>query len=114
MGFLSSEDDATLEGGKMVEKNALKASIFGGASASVGGEENAVNNSMESIESANQDGVIIPVPDIPPLRQHLSNESQDDTGNKGVEEVMPNIRAGLGRAEDFMKAQKTKNLSNKN
>ncbi len=27
---------------------------------------------------------------------------------------MPNIHAGLRRAEDFMKAQKTKNLLNKN
>jgi hypothetical protein len=41
-------------------------------------------------------------------------QSQDNAGNKGVEEVTPNIRAGLRRAEDFMKTQKTKNLSNKN
>jgi hypothetical protein len=114
MGFLLSEDDATLEGGEMVEENALQASLFGGASASFSGEENAVNDSMESMESADQDDVIIPVPDIPPPRQRLSNESQEDTGNKGVEEVTPNIPAGLRRAEDFMKAQKTKNSLNKN
>jgi hypothetical protein len=114
MGFLSSEDDANLEGVEMVEENALKASLFGGASASVGGEENAVNNSMESMELANQDDVIIPAPDIPPPCQRLSNESQDDTGNEGVEEVTPNIHAGLRRAEDFMKMQKMKNSSNKN
>jgi hypothetical protein len=114
MGFLLSEDDATSEGGEMEEENALQASLFGGASASVGGEENAVNNSMELIESANQDDVNIPAPDIPPPCWHLSIQSQEDTGNKGVEEVTPNIRAGLRRAEDFMKAQKTKNLSNKN
>jgi hypothetical protein len=114
MGFLLSEDDATLEGGEMVEENTLQANLFGGASASVSGEENAVNNSMESIESADQDDVIIPVPDIPPPHQRLLNESQDDTGNEGVEEVTPNIRAGLRSAEDFMKAQKTKNSSNKN
>jgi hypothetical protein len=52
MGFLSSEDDATSEGGEMMEANALQASLFGGASASVSGEENAVNDSMESIKSA--------------------------------------------------------------
>ncbi len=44
----------------------------------------------------------------------FSIQSRDNTDNKGVEEAMPNIRAGLRRAEDFMKAQKTKNLSNKN
>jgi hypothetical protein len=93
----------------MVEENALQASPFGGASASVGGEENVVNNSMESMELANQDDVITPAPNIPPPHRRLSNESQDNTGNEGVEEVMPNIRAGLRRAEDFMKAQKTKN-----
>jgi hypothetical protein len=49
MGFSSSEDDATSKGGEMVEENALQASLFGGASASVGGEENTVNNSMESM-----------------------------------------------------------------
>jgi hypothetical protein len=40
--------------------------------------------------------------------------SQGDTGNNGVEEVVtPNIRSRLRRVEDLMKAQKTKNLSNK-
>jgi hypothetical protein len=98
----------------MVEENTLQASLFGGASASVGGEENVVNNSMESMESADYDDVIIPAPDNPPPHQRLSNESQDDTGNKGVKEVMPNTSAGLRRAENFMKAQKTKNSLNKN
>ncbi len=87
--------------------------VFSQSSASVGGEENAVNDSMESIESVNKDDVIIPVPDIPPPHQRLSNELQDNTGNEGVEEVTPNISAGLRRAEDIMKAQKTTNLSNK-
>ncbi len=98
----------------MVEENALQASLFGGAPTSVGSEENVVNNSMESMELADQDDVNIPAPDIPPHCQCLSIKSQDNTGNKGVGEVTPTIHAGLRRAEDFMKAQKTKNLSNKN
>ncbi len=98
----------------MVEENALQASHFGGASTCVGSEENVVNNSMESMESADQDDVNIPAPDIPPHCQCLSIKSQDNTGNKGVGEVTPNICAGPRRAEDFMPAQKTKNLSNKN
>jgi hypothetical protein len=114
MGFSSSEDEATLEGVEMVEENALQASLCGGASASVGDEDNAVNKSMELMESADRDNFNIPVADIPPLHQRLSIQSQDDTGNKVVEEVTPNIHAGLRRAEDLMKAQKTKNLSNKN
>jgi hypothetical protein len=83
-------------------------------SASVGGEENAVNDSMELMESVDQDDVNIPVPNIPPPCQRLSIQSQDDTGNDGVEEVTSNIPTRLRRAEDFMTAQKTKNLSNKN
>jgi hypothetical protein len=114
MGFSSPEDEATLEGGEMVEENALQASLFDQASTSVGGEENAVNNSMESMELVDQDNVNIPMPDIPPPCQRLSIQSQDDTGNEGIEEVTPNIHAGLRRAEDFMKAQKMKNSSNKN
>jgi hypothetical protein len=100
MGFSSLEDDATLEGGEMVEKNVLQASLFGGASASVGGEENVVNDSKESMESADQDDVNIPAPNIPPPCQRLSIQSQDDTCNKGVGEVTPNIHAGLRRAEE--------------
>jgi hypothetical protein len=88
----------------MVEENALQANLFDQSSASVGGEENTVNDSMDLIKLADQDDVIIPAPNIPPPHQRLSNESQDDTGSKGVEEVTPNIRAGLRRAEDFMKA----------
>jgi hypothetical protein len=114
MGFSSSEDEATSEGREMVEENALQASLFDQSSASVGGEENAVNNSMESMESVDQDDVNIPVPNIPPPCQCLSIQSQDDTGNNGVEEVTPNIRTGLRRNKDFMKAQKTKNSSSKN
>ncbi len=68
---------------------------------------------MESMESVDQDDVNIPGPNIPPPCQRLSIQSQDNTGNNGVEEVTPNIRTGLRRAEDFMKAQKTKNSSNK-
>jgi hypothetical protein len=93
---------------------ALQASFFGGASASVGGKDNAVNESMESIELADQDDVNIAVPNIPPLCQCLSIQSQENTDNEGVEEIMANIHAGLRRAEDWMKAQKTKNLLNKN
>ena len=114
MGFSSSKDKAASEGGEMVEENALQASLFDQASTSVGGEENAVNNSMESMESVDQDNVNIPMPDIPPPCQCLSIQSQADTGNKSVEEVTPNIHSGLRRAEDLMKAQKTKNLLNKN
>ncbi len=51
----------------MVEENALQASLFDQSSTSVGGEENVVNDSMESIKLANQDDVIIPAPDIPLL-----------------------------------------------
>ncbi len=68
---------------------------------------------MELMESLEQDDVDIPVPNIPPPCQHLSIQSQGDTGNDGVEEVTPSIRAGLRRAEELMKAQKTKNSSNK-
>jgi hypothetical protein len=35
MGFSSSEVEATLKGGEMVEGNALQASLFGGGSISV-------------------------------------------------------------------------------
>jgi hypothetical protein len=65
----------------MVEENTLQASLFDRLSASVGGKENAVNISMESIESADQDDVIIFAPDIHPPCQCLSNESHDNTGN---------------------------------
>ncbi len=69
---------------------------------------------MESLESVEQDDVQNARPDIPPLCQQLSITSQGDTGNDGVEEVVtPNVCAGLRRAKDLMKAQKTKNLSNK-
>ncbi len=59
MGFSSLEDEATSEGGEMVEENALQASLFDWLSASVGGEENAVNNSIESMELVDQDDVNI-------------------------------------------------------
>jgi hypothetical protein len=68
---------------------------------------------MELMESVEQDDVNIPVPNISPPCQRLSIQSQEDTGNDGVEEVMPSIRAGLRRVEELMKAQKTKNSSNK-
>ncbi len=73
-----------------------------------------VNNSMDSMGLADLDDVSIPAPNIPPPCQCLSIQSQVDTGNKSIEELTPNIRAGLRRAEDVMKAQKTKNSSNKN
>jgi hypothetical protein len=101
----------------MVEENALQASLFDQSSTSVGGEENAVNDSMESIELVEQDGFDIPVPNIHPPCQRLLIQSQDNTGNntgnEGVEKVMPSIRSGPRRADELMKAQKTKNLSNK-
>ncbi len=81
MGFLSSEDKATSEGGEIVKENALQASLFDQESTSDGGEENAVNNSMESMELVDQDDVNIPVPDIPSPCQRLSIQSQEDTGN---------------------------------
>ncbi len=69
---------------------------------------------MELLELVEQDDVQNTVPDIPPLCQKLLITSQGDTGNNGVEEVVtPNICAGLRRAKDLMKVQKTKNLSNK-
>jgi hypothetical protein len=68
-------------------------------SSSVGGEDNAVN---ELMELADQDNVDIPVPQIPPLCQCLSTQTQDSTGNKGV------ARAGLRRAKESMKTHKTK------
>jgi hypothetical protein len=95
------------------ENNPLQASLFDQASASVGGEENVVNDSMESMESVEQDDVDIPVPNIPPPCQRLLIQSQDETGNDGVEEVTPSIRAGPRRAEELMKVQKMKNLPNK-
>jgi hypothetical protein len=110
---LSSKDEAALEGAGMVEENALQASLFDQSSASVGGEENAVNNSMELMESVEQDDVNVPVPNIPPPCLRLSIQSQDDTRIDGVEEVTPSIHAGLRRVEELMKAQKTKNSSNK-
>jgi hypothetical protein len=73
MDFLLSEDKATLEGGEMVEENSLQASLFGRGSSSVGGKDNAVN---ESMELADQDDVDIPVPNIPPLCQCLSIQTQ--------------------------------------
>ncbi len=97
-----------------MEEIALQASLLYQSSACVGGEENVVNNSMESMELVDQDDVNIPMPNIPPPCQRLSIQSQDNTGNDGVEEITSNIRAGLRRAEDFMKVQKTKNSSNKN
>jgi hypothetical protein len=99
----------------MVEENTLQASLFGGGSSSVGGEDDAVNQLMEL---ADQDDVDIPMPNIPPLCQCLFTQTQNNTGNKGVEKVttreMTNIPAGLRRAKDLMKTQKTKNLLNKN
>jgi hypothetical protein len=66
MGFLLSKDEATLEGGEMGDENALQASLFGGAFVSVGGKYNAVNNSIKSMDLADQDDVSIPALDIPP------------------------------------------------
>jgi hypothetical protein len=113
LGFLLSEDEAASEGGGMVEENALQASLFDQSSATVGGGENGVNDSIQLMELVEQDDVNIPVPNIPPPCQRLSIQSQDDTRNNGVEEVTPSIRAGLRRTEELMKAQKRKNSFNK-
>ncbi len=88
MGFSSSNDKAALKGGGMVEENALQASLFDRSSSTVGGEENAVKDSMESLESVEQDDVQNTVPDIPPLCQRLLITSQGDTRNDGVDEVV--------------------------
>jgi hypothetical protein len=101
-------------GGGIVEENALQANLFDRSSSTVGGEENAVNNSMESLELVEQHDVQNTVPNNPSCGEWLSITSQGNTGNDGVEEVItPNIRAELRRADALMKAQKTKNLSNK-
>ncbi len=101
-----------------MEENALQASLFDRSSSTVGGEDNAVNNSMESLELVEQDDVPNTVPNNPPhnppLCEQHSITSQGNYGNNGVDEfVTPNVRAGLKRADDLMKAQKTKNSSNK-
>jgi hypothetical protein len=81
-----------------VEENALQASLFDRLSSTVGGEDNAVNNSMESLESVEQDDVPNTVPDNlphnPPLCERHSITSQGNSGNDSVDEfVTPNIRA---------------------
>ncbi len=101
-----------------MEENALQASLFDPLSSTVGGEDNAVNDSMESLESVEQDDGANTVPNNPPhnppLCEQHSITSQGDSGNDGVDElVTPNVRAGLRRADDLMKVQKTKNSSNK-
>jgi hypothetical protein len=118
LGFSSSDDEATSEGGGNVEENALQASLFDRSSSTVGGEDNAVNNSIEWLESVEQDDVPTTVPNNPPHDPHLcerhSITSQGDSGNDGVDEfVTPNVRAHLKRAGDLMISQKTKNSSNK-
>jgi hypothetical protein len=105
-------------GGGIVEENALQASLFDCSSSTVGGEDNAVNNSMESLESVEQDDVPTTVPDNPPhnppLCERHSIMSQGDSGNDGVDElVTPNVRAHLKGAGDLMILHKTKNSSNK-
>jgi hypothetical protein len=119
LGFLSSDDEAASEGGGgNVEENALQASLFDRLSSTVGGEDNAVNDSIESLESVEQDYVPTTVPDNPPhnppLCERHSITSQGDSGNDGVDElVTPNLRAHLKRAGDLMISHKTKNSSNK-
>ncbi len=101
-----------------MEENALQASLFDLLSSTLGGEDNAVNDSMESLELVEQDDVPNTVPDNPrhnpPLCERHLITSQGNSGNNGVDEfVTPNVRAGLKRADDLMKAQKTKNSLNK-
>jgi hypothetical protein len=101
-----------------VEENALQASLYDRLSSTIGGEDNAVNDSMESLESVEQDDLPNTVPNYPPHNPPLcelhSITSQGNSGNDGVDEfVTPNVHAGLKRADDLMKAQKTKNSSNK-
>ncbi len=52
-------------GGGIVEENALQANLFDRSSSTVGGEENAVNNSMESLELVEQHDVQNTVPNNP-------------------------------------------------
>ncbi len=82
MGFSSSEDKATSEGGGRTEENALQASLLGGGSSSGRGEDNAVK---ESMELADQDNIVVSVPNLPPLCQHLSTPTQINTGNENAE-----------------------------
>jgi hypothetical protein len=101
-----------------VEENALHASLFDCLLSTVDGENNAVHNSMESLELVEQDDAPNTVPDYPPdnppLCERHSITSQGDSGHDGVDEfVTPNVRAGLKRADYLMKAQKTKDSSNK-
>jgi hypothetical protein len=100
-------------------ENALRDSLFGGGWSSVGGgEDDAINESVESARDTDNDCVDISVPKVPvlpPICQH----TQDGTNNEGVEEVTPrvptkNIGAALKRADSLIRAQKTKNSSNKN
>jgi hypothetical protein len=83
-----------------------------------GGEDDAINESVESARDADDDRVHISLPEIPVLPP-ICQRTKDGTGNEGVEEVTPrvptnNIRAALKRAKSSIRAQKTKNLSNKN
>jgi hypothetical protein len=119
LGFSSSDDEATSDGRGNLEENALQASLFDRSSSTVGGEEdNAVNDSIESLESVEHDDVPAAVPDNPPhdppVCERHSITSQGDSGNDGVDFVTPNVRANLKRAGDQMVSQKTKNSSNKN
>ncbi len=83
-----------------------------------GGEDDATNESVESARDTDNDCIDISVPKIPVLPP-ICQRTQDGTGNEGVEEVTPrvptnNIRPALKRAESLIRAQKTKNSSNKN
>jgi hypothetical protein len=117
MEFSSSNDKAASKGGGGLWRK-MQASLFDRLSSTVGGEDNAVNDSMESLESVEQDDVPKTVPDNPPYNPPLcewhSITLQGDSGNDGVDElVTPNVQAHLKRAGDLMIAHKTKILSNK-
>jgi hypothetical protein len=120
MGFSSSEDESTTNGGGVAgdTENALRDSLFGGGSSSGGGgEDDAINESVESARDTDNDRIDISLPGIPVLPP-ICQCTQDGTGNKGVEEVTPrvatnNICAGLKRAKNSIRGQKTKNLSSK-
>jgi hypothetical protein len=80
----------------------------------VGGEDDVINESVESARDIDDYCIDISVPEIPVLPP-FCQRTQDGTGNKGVEEAtlrVPtnNTCARLKRAKSSIRAQKTKKL----
>ncbi len=81
------------------------------------GEDDAIDESVESAKDTDNDRVDISVPEIPVLPP-ICQRTQDGTGNNGVEEVTPrvptnNIHSALKRAASLIRAQKTKTFPTK-